>query len=121
MGHREVVASARSDVAVGVQNRTSFRDRDLSELHGARPTALDESRSARRTDVPHPFRALPKHRDDIAVPVMPRDNKDVGAEAATAPASYLHREENAGVRPSPDNQAQNLFTSLPRRVGRQSR
>jgi hypothetical protein len=36
---------------------TSFRGRDLGELHGARPAALDEVLSARCADVTRPVRA----------------------------------------------------------------
>ena len=72
---------------------TSFRDRDLGELHGARPAALDDGLSASRADVTHPVRTLAEHRDQVAVPVVPRDDEDVGAEAAAAPAFDPQSEE----------------------------
>jgi hypothetical protein len=69
-----VVTPARGDVAVGFQNRTSFRDGNFGKLHGARTAALDEGVSARGADVTYPLRALAEHRDQVALPVVLRDD-----------------------------------------------
>jgi len=91
----EMLAAASCDLAPGLEDWRSFLGRDLGKHDPMRSPPQDEGLSARCTDVSHPLRTVPEHRDEVALALVRRGYEYGCAQAPTASPLHLQRDQDS--------------------------
>jgi hypothetical protein len=95
---RQVLAATRGDFAPCLEDWRTLLGWNFGKHDGTQFASFDERLSAGRTNVSHPLRSIPEHRDEVALALVTGDDEDGKREASAAPALHLQCEQDFGCK-----------------------